>query len=80
MYKCVGCDGVISWDGVGMFSYTCPCGATIFYNEETGHMTMPGSVAISISKGQSLPHLGDLVGGSVLSGWKNVSSVKRMER
>ncbi len=67
MYKCIGCDGQIPWDGTGLFSYTCPCGATIFYNEETGGLTLPASVAMGMSKGRSLPHLGDLVGESVFT-------------
>jgi len=31
--KCIGCDTQIPWDGAGIFSYTCLCGATIFYDE-----------------------------------------------
>ncbi len=64
MFRCIGCDAQISWDGTGMFSYTCSCGATVFRNEETGQITMPGSVAIGISEGRTTPHLGDLVGES----------------
>ena len=63
-FRCIGCDRKIGWDGKGLFSYTCPCGATVFYNEETGRVALPASVAIGISKGKSLPHLGDLVGES----------------
>jgi len=63
-YKCIGCDRAIGWDGTRMFSYTCACGAAIFYSEETGHIAMPASVVIGISKGRSLPHLDDLVGES----------------
>lgn len=64
MYRCIGCDKGISWDGTGLFSYTCPCRATIFWNEETGQISMPASVVIGISKGKTLPHLDDLVGNS----------------
>jgi len=64
LYKCIGCDSQIPWDGQGLFCYTCPCGATIFYNEETGQITMPGSVLIGLSIGRTTPHLGDLVGQS----------------
>ncbi len=64
MFKCIGCDNQIPWDGLGLFCYTCPCGASIFYNEETGQVTMPGSVVIGISMGRTTPHLGDLVGES----------------
>lgn len=64
MYKCIGCDSQIAWDGTGLFSYTCSCGATIFYDEETKGLSLPGSVAIGIIKGRNLPHLGNLVGES----------------
>lgn len=64
MYKCVGCGRHIPWGGTGLFSYACPCGAAIFYNEETGAIALPASIAIRVSKGQALPHLGDLVGES----------------
>ncbi len=63
-YKCMGCDNTIPWDGTGSFSYTCQCRATVFWDEETGSVTMPGSVVIGMSKGRSLPHLDDLVGNS----------------
>ncbi len=63
-YKCIGCDKDISWDGIGLFSYTCSCGATIFYNEEFALATMPASAVIDILRGLALPHLGDLVGES----------------
>lgn len=64
MYTCVGCNSPIPWDGTGLFSYTCRCGATIFWNEETGQVALSASVIIGISKGQTLPHLDDLVGNS----------------
>lgn len=64
MYKCIGCDSTIGWDGMGSFCYTCPCGATIFCNEDTGQVTMPASVLIGISMGKTTPHLGDLIGES----------------
>lgn len=64
MYRCVGCDKSIPWNGKSAFSYTCPCGAAIFYDGETGGLTVPGSVAIGIGRGQTTPHLNDLVGES----------------
>ena len=64
MYKCLGCDKSIPWDGSSMFSYTCPCGATVFYNEETDAMSMPMSVVIGLRQGRASPHLADLVGES----------------
>jgi hypothetical protein len=62
LYKCIGCDNIIPWDGKTVFSYTCGCGATIFYNEDDGKLTMPASVVINISRGIAKPHLNDLVG------------------
>ena len=64
MFKCIGCDAQIPWDGTGLFCYTCPCGATVFYNEEIGKITVPASAAIALGRGRSLPHLGYLVGES----------------
>lgn len=64
MYKCLGCDTYIGWNGKELFSYTCPCGATILYDEETEQIAMPASVIIGISKGRALPHLDDLLGES----------------
>lgn len=64
MYKCIGCDNLVSWDGKSTFCYTCGCGATIFYNEEDKHVALPASLIIGMSGGQTLPHLGDLVGES----------------
>ena len=64
MIRCIGCNNPIPWDGKSTFSYTCSCGATIFINEDTGGLTMPGSVALGMVKGKNLPHLDDLVGNS----------------
>jgi len=50
-----------------MFSYTCACGANIFWSKETGQITMPASVALGMAKEQTLPHLDDLVGNSDFS-------------
>lgn len=61
-FKCLGCDRYIGWDGTGAFSYTCRCGATIFYNDETGAMAFPLSMLRNMSEGTPLPHLNDLVG------------------
>lgn len=41
--KCLGCDREIAWDGKGLFAYTCPCGATVFYDEEKG-LALPASL------------------------------------
>lgn len=66
-YKCIGCDSKIRWDGTGAFSYTCPCGATIFYNEENGSLAPTFSFVRNLQIGISLPHLNDLVGESTYS-------------
>jgi len=62
-FKCIGCDRDIGWDGEGMFSYTCPCGATIFY-AEGGRMAYPFSLIRNLQRNRPLPHLDDLVGES----------------
>lgn len=63
-FKCLGCDSIIGWDGECAFSFTCPCGATVFYNEETGAMAFPYSMLKNLHEGIPLPHLNDLVGES----------------
>ena len=63
-YKCIGCDGNISWDGKGLFSYTCPCGSHAFYNEETKHLSLPFSFVRGLQLKAPLPHLNYLVGES----------------
>lgn len=64
MYKCLGCDKAIPWDGKCLLSYTCSCGATIFYNEDTQALAPPFSLIRSLQAGTALPHLNDLVGES----------------
>lgn len=64
MSLCIGCDRYIGWEGKGLFSYTCPCGATILYDDETGKLAFPASMMLNLAKGISLPHLDDLVGES----------------
>lgn len=64
MFHCIGCGGKIPWDGQGLFSYTCPCRATIFVNDESGNLALPCSLVIGVSKGTPLPHLDSLVGTS----------------
>ena len=64
MFKCVGCDSKIPWDGKGSFCYTCPCGAHIFYDEETEKLAPPASMVIAIHEKKNLPHLDYLVGES----------------
>lgn len=64
MYKCLGCDKSNPWDGKGAFAYTCPCGAAIFYEEDTQALALPFSLIRSLQAGTALPHLNDLVGES----------------
>ena len=63
-FKCIGCDRDIGWDGKGTFSYTCPCGALIFYEVETGKLALPTSFILNAAAGRPLPHLNDLLGES----------------
>jgi len=62
--KCIGCNRDIEGDGKGLFSYTCPCGSTIFHDETNGHLALPVSLIRTLSQARSLPHLDDLVGES----------------
>lgn len=63
-FKCVGCDTNIGWDGEGVFCYTCPCGAHIFYDNENGSLAPPASLVFALKLGRPLPHLDYLVGES----------------
>ncbi len=69
-YKCVGCSGTIPWDGKGTFCYTCPCGATLFYEAETLRPVMPASLVRAIYELQELgvkpkgPHIDYYLGDS----------------
>lgn len=67
-YRCLGCDTPIGWDGKGMFSYTCPCGSRVFYNEETQALAMPSSILIALDKKTPITaHLDFIVGTSPMS-------------
>ncbi len=65
MFHCVGCGTEIPWDGESIFSYTCPCDATLFSDEDC-NVAIPFSILQSTLSGlkRPLPHLGDLVGTS----------------
>lgn len=63
-FRCVGCNNIIPWDGTGIFSYTCPCGGHIFYNEDSGQLSPPASLVIAIHEKRDLPHLDYLIGNS----------------
>ncbi len=60
---CVGCNKAMSWDGKGIFCYTCPCGSHIFYSED-GSVSLPVSALLTIGRKSELPHLDYLVGTS----------------
>jgi hypothetical protein len=63
--KCIGCDSPVPWDGKGLFCYTCPCGAHIFYDDETGRPVIPVSLAFALHyKKKDVPHLDYLIGES----------------
>ncbi len=64
VFKCVGCDSVIVWDGKGLFSYTCPCGARIWYNDENGALALPCSLIFALVSKTGIPHLEFLIGES----------------
>jgi DNA-directed RNA polymerase subunit RPC12/RpoP len=63
-YRCVGCGARIGWNGKGTLCYTCPCGAHIFYDEESGRWAPPASLVIAIHEKREPPHLDYLVGRS----------------
>jgi len=63
VYLCVGCDGVIPWDGKS--PSPCGCGATIFYEENTNAVALPASLIRNLICNHSYPHLDCLVGRSI---------------
>jgi len=63
--RCLGCNREISWDGRGIFAYTCPCGARVFYDETNPkQIYYPVSLAISLLRGHPLPHIDYYLGKS----------------
>jgi len=69
-YTCVGCGRPIPWDGEGTLCYTCPCGATLFYDTATLKLVMPVSLRFAIHKLRQLgvkpegPHINYYLGDS----------------
>ncbi len=63
-WKCIGCNNKIGWDGKGILCYTCPCGGHIFYDDKSGRLAPPSSLAIAIAEKRELPHLDYLIGNS----------------
>jgi len=62
--KCLGCDRPIPWDGKGSFCYTCPCGATVFYqNEPVTSLMIPVSLSrylMALHQGMKVPAPGHI--------------------
>jgi len=55
-FHCVGCGRPIPWDGRGTFAFTCPCGATIFADDE--HVpSLPASLIHSVALGRRPAHI-----------------------
>ncbi|KKL81525.1 hypothetical protein LCGC14_1993910 [marine sediment metagenome] len=63
-FRCIGCNRPIDWTSEESFCYTCPCGATIFYDEEKDTPVAPASLVAVIKAREELPHLDHLVGRS----------------
>ena len=62
-FHCVGCGRTIPWDGKGLFAYTCPCGATLFADED-GKFAWPVSLITAISEHREPPHIDYYLGRS----------------
>jgi len=65
--RCLGCNGTIPWDGKGTLCYTCPCGATIFYDENSGAPMIPTSLVIALqgdTLSRNMSHLDYYLGKS----------------
>lgn len=69
-YHCVGCGVELAWDGKGLFSYTCPCGATLFA-DENHRFAFPASLIIGLYEGRELPHI------DYYLGWSNYTSEEK---
>jgi hypothetical protein len=62
-FYCVGCGKPIPWDGKGLFAYTCPCGATLFA-DENGKFAWPASLIKAIFEHGEPPHIDYYLGRS----------------
>jgi len=62
--KCLGCGGEILWDGKGVLAYTCPCGATVFYDEEIDGYYIPVSLLRVMALGEEVYHIDYYLGKS----------------
>lgn len=76
---CIGCGSPISWNGKGMFSYTCPCGSTTLINEETGQLHPVGSIAMQILTKNPVTHLDSIVGESNYTSPEKEQLIKELE-
>lgn len=59
--NCIGCGVEIAWDGKGYFAYTCPCGATVFYDGKLG-IFPPASLVLALYHDTELSHIDYYVG------------------
>lgn len=63
VFHCVGCGGSIPWDGTGLFSYTCSCGATLFA-DQSHRLSFPASLIMAIHEKRKIPHIDYYLGFS----------------
>ena len=61
--KCLGCGSEIGWDGTGVLAYTCPCGATVFYDEGKS-VSPPVSLILAFAGKRELSHIDYYLGKS----------------
>jgi hypothetical protein len=62
-FHCIGCGRTIPWNGKGLLAYTCPCGATLFA-DENGKFAWPASLIMAISEHREPPHIDYYLGRS----------------
>jgi len=69
--NCLGCDRNIPWDGKRPLAYTCPCGATVFYEVIDGRpCVFPPISFLRVTLGEAPPHIDYYLGKS--SYWSEV--------
>lgn len=62
--KCVGCGREVNLDKRGLFSYTCPCGSRVFYDEKRDVFYYPVSLHVAEIEKRGLPHIDYFLGYS----------------
>ena len=78
-YHCVGCGNPVAWDGKGVFSYTCPCGATLFA-DENGKIIMPYSLIKAIIEHREPRHIDYYVGKSNYISLEKLKVIKMLQQ